>query len=40
MHVDDEVIELKEAKDVKIKIQEGVLEFLVPQTDESQEKKK
>jgi diacylglycerol kinase (ATP) len=40
MHVDDEVIELKEAKDVKIKIQEGVLEFLVPQADDSQEKKK
>jgi diacylglycerol kinase (ATP) len=30
LHVDDEIIELKEPAEVKIKLQEGVLEFLVP----------
>jgi diacylglycerol kinase family enzyme len=30
LHVDDEIIQLKEAVEVKIKLQEGVLEFLVP----------
>jgi diacylglycerol kinase (ATP) len=30
MHVDDEIIALEEPAEVKIKLQEGVLEFLVP----------
>lgn len=30
LHVDDEIIEMKEPVEVKIKLQEGVLEFLVP----------
>lgn len=30
LHVDDEIIQLKESVDVKIKLQEGVLQFLVP----------
>ncbi len=33
MHVDDEVIDMKEPMEIKIKIQEGVLEFLVPDAD-------
>jgi diacylglycerol kinase (ATP) len=37
LHVDDEIIELKEPAEVRIKLQEGVLEFLVPdQATESQ----
>lgn len=31
LHVDDEILELKEPVEVKIKLQEGVLEFLVPE---------
>lgn len=30
LHVDDEIIQLKEPVEIKIKLQEGVLEFLVP----------
>lgn len=30
LHVDDEIIQMKESVDVKIKLQEGVLQFLVP----------
>ena len=31
LHIDDQILELKEPKDIRIKLQEGVLEFLVPQ---------
>jgi diacylglycerol kinase (ATP) len=31
LHVDDEITELKEPTEVKIKLQEGVLQFLVPE---------
>lgn len=31
LHVDDEILELKQPAEVKIKLQEGVLEFLVPE---------
>jgi diacylglycerol kinase family enzyme len=34
LHVDDEIIQLKDPKEVRIKIQEGVLEFLVPHVPE------
>ncbi len=30
LHVDDEIMQLKEPVDIKIKLQEGVLQFLVP----------
>jgi len=30
LHVDDEIIQLDESKEVKIKIQEGLLRFSVP----------
>ena len=30
MHVDDEIFQLDKAKEIKIKLQEGVLQFLVP----------
>jgi diacylglycerol kinase family enzyme len=31
LHVDDQVFQLKKSPEVKIKLQEGVLEFLVPE---------
>jgi diacylglycerol kinase (ATP) len=34
LHVDDEIIQLKEPAEVKIKLQEGVLQFLVPDQSE------
>jgi diacylglycerol kinase family enzyme len=39
MHVDDELFELKKAKDIRIKMQEGLLKFLVQPQEEKAEKK-
>ena len=37
LHVDDEIIQLKKPQEVKIKLQEGVLEFLVPRPTNAKE---
>jgi diacylglycerol kinase (ATP) len=38
LHVDDEIIELKEPQEVRIKLQEGALQFLVPKVIPREEK--
>jgi diacylglycerol kinase (ATP) len=37
LHIDDELVELKKAKDVRIKVQEGLLKFLVKPDDKKDE---
>jgi diacylglycerol kinase family enzyme len=36
LHVDDEIIELKKPKEVRIKLQESVLKFMVPKKSEEE----
>jgi diacylglycerol kinase (ATP) len=37
LHIDDEIVELKKPKDVRIKMQEGLLKFLVKPEDKQEE---